>query len=331
MSKEINEKTFELNITTELLNISKSWVWYMQDSPIRHTLPPSIWEIFLNNSIFFAEGLTQKQESDTASGGYDVSINYKLSSGINGRLLFLQYKAGEHSNYCMNIESQFHRTKSNDTDHVLFHFNDAAYKTQHSTLRNLANKSNINSNSVVYVFPRITKKNELINNIGDLLSKTSFVPVLDIDKQGLEQVHPVQILDGVSHKYRTSYDGRNSEVNYYYYYYYYDFTIISKIIAELICIQIYRALKLQIKTLLPFIYEVTRHIEDAVAYSLTGNFNKEIIMTEVKNYLKVVEKNINFYDVPKAPQNYSTEIPIDGLLLKFDKNIGLDSIQYQVF
>jgi len=65
MAKEINEKTFELNITNELLNLSKSFIWYLDLFPWFHfnsMRNRNIISQFMKQSTLFAEGLTQKEE-----------------------------------------------------------------------------------------------------------------------------------------------------------------------------------------------------------------------------------------------------------------------------
>jgi len=184
MGKNINEKTFELNITNELLNLSKSFIWYLDHSPLCWLLPRTIWSQFLNQSTLFAVGLTQDEESDPLTGGYDVSINYTLPNGQDGRLIFLQYKAGVRKGYSNANASKFNRKtalkEKRRAEHVSFTFNDAAQGTQHSTLRNLANKTDIQSHSVMYVFPRITEKADFESKIGSLIFNSSFVPVLEL-------------------------------------------------------------------------------------------------------------------------------------------------------
>ncbi len=72
MKKEINEKTFELNITNELLNLSKSFVWYMDHSPIKDLISKGVWTEFSNQTCLYAIGLTQEEEANPDTGGYDV-------------------------------------------------------------------------------------------------------------------------------------------------------------------------------------------------------------------------------------------------------------------
>ena len=335
--KEINEKTFELNITSQLLNTSKSFIYYMTKPFISSIMNEEQWFEFLQENIFFSKGLTQKQEADPVSGGYDVCINYRNKQGRTGRLLFLQYKSGVRADYCTNPASQFHGSRSNKKPHVVFTFNDAADQTQHSTLRALANSAAIKPASVLYVFPRITEESEFFENCDDLLCHTSFVPVLEIDRQGMAQKPPVVILDGVSHRYRTSYDGNTAEVNYYYYYFYYEQLMISSLISELICIEFERLLnaaaadkKLFVPALVPFVNNVLDKIESHKHERFRGI---DIPVDTIAAYLQeVTVKGLNSEDVsiPKAPEHYTTEITDSGMTIKWEGEQDLSNIQFQI-
>lgn len=336
MAKEINEKTFELNITSELLNISKSFIFYMLELPIYHLMSENEWFDFFTTNTFFAEGLSQAQETNSETGGYDVSINYNSNNGSNGRLLFLQYKSGKHADFCVNEDSQFHGSSADKKPHIIFKFNDAANNTQHSTLRNLANKDEIESDSVLYVFPRITKKSELLTNSRNLLSITSFVPVLEIDRQASVQIPPITI-NNEPHKYRTSYDGTSSEVNYFYFFFYYNDKIISDLISELICVQLERFLKIIIANNLerfPFVDYLKDRINNNFEKYNGIYLNKEIILS----YLNQFKLNDTYSKIPKAPEKYTTEIPTQGLKFsvsadnnKTDLSSDYAKISYQIF
>lgn len=336
--KEINEKTFELNITNELLNLSRSFLWYIDESPISRLLPRNIWRSFLNHSVFYAQGLTQSEESDPNGGGYDVSINFNSACTNDCRLMFLQFKAGINKSYCLNHSSRFHRSNSSQTRHVSFRFNDAAEGTQHSTLRNLANQIEIQAESVMYVFPRITELVEFQRNIGQLIFHSSFVPVLNIDAQANSQNPPCPIVDGVSHKFRTSYDGIISEVNYYYFYYYYDKTIGIDFLSELICIQIERIAKdlrqKDIEIFQNFGPIMNRAVSAwAEVYFFNNqqfNFSRELFTNNIREYLEGFSEASIKESIPRAPQKYTTIIPPEGIKLSFQEK-DVSSLKYQIF
>ena len=343
MAKKINEKTFELNITNELLNLSKSFIWYLDHfhwfnfPPVRNR---NIISRYIRQATFFAEGLTQKDECNPLTGGYDVSINFNHPNGQEGRLMFLQYKSGIRKNYSYNPNSNFLRktAKLNNrtSHHVMFTFNDAAKGTQHSTLRNLANSTNVNPNSVFYVFPRITEITDFKSKIGNLIQNSSFVPVLDIDTQAANQNPPITINDGVSHKYRTSYDGITSEVNFFYFFYYYDNKIISDILSELICVQIERFSKFLFKKEGPYLDVFLDIISDGfnrfVVYELSKYPSKNSILENVNSYISKLSEYFKIYNkILQAPSKYTTVIPKEGLKLNFEHRIDFSRVNYQIF
>lgn len=341
MAKEINEKTFELNITNELLNISKSFIGYLNYwvhfSPRRYR---SIFQ-FMNQVTLFAEGLTQEEESNVLTGGYDVSINYIHPNGHEGRLMFLQYKAGVRKSYSKKNISKFYKKTAKaeyrSPEHAMFTFNDAAKGTQHSTLRNLANRTGIQPQSVIYVFPRITEKTEFKNKVGNLIPNCSFVPVLDIDNQAASQTPPITINDGVSHKFRTSYDGLTSEVNFFFFHFYYENRIITELLSELICIQIERFTKIlleqDIKFNLKVLLEIlSESIDHFVKDELKEFPYSDSLIENVKKYIQKITKNFNSEKrIPNAPNRFTNIISQEGLKLKFENKHDFSKINYQIF
>lgn len=338
MTKEVNEKTFELNITNELLTLSKSFIWYLghfhwlpfQEAENRHLLRQ-----FFNTATIFAEGLTQEEESNPVNGGYDVSINFRHPYGQEGRVMFLQFKAGYRKLYSRKIGSMFHR-KNGNSEHVMFTFNDAAEGTQHSTLRNLANSTDVSQNSVLYVFPRITKKQEFINQSGNLVNLTSFVPVLEIDKQGLSQSPQVIVNDGIVHKYRTTYDGLTSEINHLLLQFIYDKQIVSEFIAELICIQIERFSKILKRyenlTFDLFLESLSENLSTFIEYELKEFSFASIVTQNVQSYINlIVQSRSDYSGIPQAPIKYTTIIPKEGLKLRFEDKQDKSSVRYQIF
>lgn len=338
MPKKINEKTFELNITNELLNLSKSFLWLLDHLHLLNFPLPMRSHImisqFMEEATLFAEGLTQKEESNPLTGGYDVSINYNHPSGQEGRLLFLQYKAGISKSHSTIKESKFYKqtAKSNcyDAKHVLFTFNDAAKGTQHSTLRTLANSQGIQPKSVIYVFPRITELAVFLNNIGNLISNSSFVPVLEIDVQANKQNPKIIIKDNVSHKYRTSYDGLISEINSTPFSFEYDNNFVSNLVSELLCVQLERYF---------------RYLKQNNSSAKFWNSEMDSFMNYLKEfppfrifdldgfwkYLKLFENYEEGNNIPKAPSVYTSIIPSKGLTLSFENKIDFSAMKYQLF
>lgn len=334
--KQINEKTFELNITNELLNTSRSFLWYINSSPLHHFFPVFYWECFLNSNIFFAEGLTQAQES-RAGGGYDVSISFPSSDPSNpNRLMFLQYKAGIARTYCKHEKTVFlnNRADREIGKHISFSFNDAAKNTQHSILRTLTEEVGVQPESVMYVFPRITEKADFQSNIGNLVSKTSFVPVLDLDAQAA--VNGLTIDNGNKHNYRTSYDGSRSEVNYYYYVYKYQLDTYKEFLAELICVQIERLAReiYKMDGLLPqnFKEMITNAVNSFIIdYKEKNNIKSlGIINGEVERYLSQFENNGEKIFIPPAPERFTIRLKPEGIRFSVKDKQQLN-FQYQIF
>lgn len=343
MAKEINEKTFELNITNELLNLSKSFIWYLNHFhwfPFPVIRNKELLVQFFQQASIFAEGLTQEEESNPLTGGYDVSINYRYPSGAEGRLMFLQYKSGIRKSYSNIAISKFYRrtarNENRSPEHIAFTFNDAAEGTQHSTLRNLSNSAGVSPNSVLYVFPRITEKTDFYNKVGNLIYHSSFVPVLEIDNQASNQTPQIVINDGITHKFRTSYDGLTSEVNYFYYYYYYDNSIIHNLLAELICIQIERFTKILIKQERPlldiFLDAINEGINRFAEYELKEYQIRNIVRENVTSYIKTLKENAGSNRIiADAPSKYTTKVPNGGLKLRFDDKNVFSKLKYQIF
>lgn len=343
MAKEINEKTFELNITNELLNLSKSFVWYLDhvnciNYPLK--LNEEIISRFLSQAVLFAEGLTQEEESNPNSGGYDVSIGYSHPNGNEGRLMYLQFKAGVKKKYSNLKSSHFLRqTAHNDgrsPEHVMFTFNDAAKGTQHSTLRKLANSTNINPNSILYVFPRITEKSDFKRKVGKLILSSSFVPILEIDKQAASKTPPLTIIDGAAHKFRTSYDGLTNEVNFFFFFFEYDNNIISELLSELICIQIERLIKLLLKQKIAdfvlFLVDLKNSIAKFIELELILYPSSQLITKKVNQYIDSIGKQYESNGlIPMAPSEYTTIIPKEGFKLKMEGLKDYSQISYQVF
>lgn len=339
MAKEINEKTFELNITNELLNLSKSFIWYLEYFhlfPFKRIQNRKIFSQFLNQATLFAEGLTQEQENNPLTGGYDVSINCIHSNGQESRVMFLQYKAGTRKSYSKLKGSQFFREKGKTGEHVSFVINDAANRTQHSTLRNFAKSTGISQKSVMYVFPRITEQKDFKSKVGNLIHHTSFVPVVELDKQAENQTPKIIINDGVTHKYRTSYDGKLSEVNLLLLLLLYDATIVYEFLSELICIQIERFAKILYKegngVLGIFLETFSGNLSRFVDYELKESPLNYLVKESVASYLELIKEGIaSESKIPYAPNNFTSIVPIEGLRIKLEGEINLFSLKYQLF
>lgn len=327
--KKISEKTFELNITNELLNLSKSFILGLnRPKVLSELLPEDTLRKFLPNKLILAEGLSQLDE---AKKGYDVSLNLLGVDGVSDRVLFLQYKSGKLTKFSRNKDSIFDQSKT-DTEHISFGFNNDSKKEQHVVLKRYSESDEVNEASVMYVFPRITDTTEYYQKAQNLLEHCSFVPVCDIDKQGKKQDPKIYIKKGKAHKYRTTSDGNNTEVNYYYYGFPYDQKMLSKILGELICVQLERlevyARQNGKKGLIPIFDMLPDLIEDSLlTYSKNQLIDYRIIMTAVRRYFSMLNQNNNKSQPPLAPQLYTVLIGS----LKKDKSQNESDLSCQIF
>jgi len=337
MKKEINEKTFELNITHELLCRPINWFierHFLFRGLIKSDLKKKN-EIlkYLHTIKFYSLGLTQDEES-SPGGGYDVSININDSSVVDKRLLMLQYKSGIHIEYSTLNNSIF--TKSNPpSEHIKFKINDAAKNEQHIILRKLSKSKGINRNSIMYVFPRITNRTDFQSKIGKLVEYSSFVPVREIDRQASKK--GIIIKKGDIHHYRTSYNGLKSEVNSEPSDFEYDDSYKYKLIAELICIRIERIVRFVVKSNERDKDNLKYILDDLIDYNqfIYYNFENtqtEIIRNKVKSYIKSLSENLNSNrEITKAPSEFTTILPKGGIKLNFEEKYDLSSINYQIF
>lgn len=213
---EFHEKSLELNITHELLNLADSFYWFLTDIPLWRYWRPRYRLPFLKYPKSTSGGfhITMEGKSDPtglAGGGYDV----RIKSGNGGHLLFIQYKKGELFTVSPDPQSEFAKSPH---EHFKFQINSTS-TDQHFVLRELA--SGIGSkqgNAVVYAFPLIADMKELEDNSGRLVRKTKFISINDLDEQAVK--NNVTFTKGQEHNFRVGrYDSNRCEVNYYYYYY----------------------------------------------------------------------------------------------------------------
>ncbi len=234
-----HEKSLELNITHELLNLADSWSWFLTDIPLwrywrpRHRLPffkfPKSTSAGFNPNV---EGRTDP--TGEKGGGYDV----RIKSGIGGYLLFIQYKRGDLITNSPDPRSVFDIAPH---DHFVFEFN-STKTNQHFVLKELVNGvGSEDGNAVVYAFPLIADMDDLEKNAGRLIRKTKFISVTDIEAQATQ--NNVTIARNQHHNFRVGkFDMNKCEVNYYYYAYFgVDRT--SEIVTDIICLKFEQTLR----------------------------------------------------------------------------------------
>ncbi|MFH6951315.1 hypothetical protein ACHRV6_22700 [Flavobacterium sp. FlaQc-51] len=218
----LHEKSLELNITHELLNLADSFNWHLTNITLWRYWEPS-YDHFRRNDYkkSTAYGLHSNvegkdDEKGNAGGGYDV----KIKSGQNESVVFIQYKKGKYSETKPVSNEDGNRSIFNvdNTKYFKFELNSTA-TNQHFKLRKLSDRiTQQNGNAVVYAFPLIRDIPDLDNNAGKIIRRTKFISIKDIDAESVRVGRPFQLDD--HHSYRIcAQNMENSELNYYYYYY----------------------------------------------------------------------------------------------------------------
>lgn len=290
------EKTLELNITHELLSLADSFWWFLQPISLKRYWRPHWRFPFMQLPKSFATGLHINLEGKKG-GGYDVCINSPSNfQGGNPRLVFMQFKAGVEKPYNTNSASKFFGNPSSLNIHVEFDINSNTNKNQHELLQKLALKAG-QEDAVVYVFPRIVNNNQLEQNIGNLIRKTSFISIAEMDKKAND--NGVKIDDGSAHKFRTCYnDYDKNEVNFFFFF----FGKQEKpggLLGEIFAIRMYRAL-MTLKEVQNFDYPISKyHVIDAIIRHVMN-----IGLYFSISYTVVLEKFGNNHDFQRRLQHF---------------------------
>lgn len=266
---EFHEKTLELNITHELLNLADSWYWFLTDIPLlrywrpRHRLP------FLKFPKSTSGGfhITTEGKNDptgNAGGGFDV----RIKTGSGGHLLFIQYKKGDLVTTIPDSKSEFNKPPH---DHFKFKINGTT-TDQHFVLRDLANGiGKTKGNAVVYALPLIADMDELEANAGKLIRKTKFISIADIDFQAAAQKPSVSFTKGMEHNFRVGkFDLNRCEVNFFFFFFY-GKDRASEIIADIIAIKFQKTLSYFLKTI-ETNYKKYDLFEEYIPYGLQQSF-----------------------------------------------------------
>jgi hypothetical protein len=301
------EKTLELNITHEILSLADSFWWFLQPVSLRRYWRPHWRFPFIQTPKSFATGLPINLEGK-AGGGYDVCIKSPSNfQGGNPRLLFMQFKAEVERRFNSDKKSLFYGNPSDPNIHVEFEINKNKNNNQHRLLKDLSTKAG-NGNAVVYVFPRIVNETQLEQNIGNLLYKTSFISIDDIDAK--TTANGVTIDDNNVHKFRTCYnDYYKNELNSF-------FIFFGKpkepggMLGEIFTIRMFRSLQALKKVQVEKFTISKYHVMDAMIrhmFNIGLNFSisepdiqKNLI--DCPEFLKRLNYLTEFDDLPKAYQ-----------------------------
>jgi len=229
---DFHEKSLELNITHELLNLADSWYWFLTDIPLWRYWKPKYRLPYLKVPKSTSGGFhitTEGKDDPTgeSGGGFDV----RIKTGLGNHLLFIQFKKGQLSTKSPDATSEFSKAPH---EHFVFEINGTT-TNQHFTLRKLAaGKGAEIGNAVVYAFPLINDMDELEANAGKLIRKTKFVSVADIDKWADIKKCPFKV--GEIHNFRVgAFDMNRCDINFFFFFYGGpDRT--PEIVADIICI-----------------------------------------------------------------------------------------------
>jgi len=284
MSMNLHEKSLELNVTHELLNLCDAFNWHLTNIGLWRYWEPSYRHFRTQTQKkSIALGLHSSVEGNddntgNAGGGYDV----KIKSGSNDSVLFIQYKRGEYRT--TEPEPNGANTSiftGSESEHYLFKLNSTA-TNQHFTLRNLSNNiTSYNGNAVVYAFPLIKDIDELEENAGRLLNRTKFISISDIDNEANTNGHPFVL--GSSHKYRICpYDMDRTEFNFFFFTY--KGRDISKdVIADFINLSVQK----EIRTFAKFLSQESIDWEEPRILSNRINYALSSYLAYLRNYLEL--------------------------------------------
>jgi hypothetical protein len=201
--KTLNESTLETNIVGEIsalfrfpdrISYPSRLGWYLD--VLRHTTPSQGKRVKMYR-------LTPFEEYE--GGGWDSRIDIPAGNGTQ-RAVFIQFKAGKHSEGNEIPGSIFNIEHRNPNKHVAFTFNDNSDNTQHETLKNLRDecvKLGLPSKSVLYGFPRITDLDDFEKLEDDLLMHTTFLSLSEMDSNAKSK--GVNLYDRQEHHFRTCY------------------------------------------------------------------------------------------------------------------------------
>lgn len=360
---EFHEKSLELNITHELLNLADTWYWFLTDIPLWRYWRPRYRLPFLKFPKSTSAGfhITTEGKNDPtgkAGGGFDV----RIKTGVGNHLLFIQYKKGELVTSSPDPKSEF-----NNSPHEHFKFKINSTSTnQHFVLRDLANGiGSAKGNAVVYALPLIEDMADLEANAGKLIRKTKFISINDIDAQAAMQKPPIVFTKGNEHNFRVGkFDLNRCEVNSFFFFFSGEDRS-PEIIADIIAIKFQKTLTYFIKTIetnhkkyglfeeyIPYglrqsFFQYTRYLlhyfevspsKLDISFLKNDNYYNQdefneyksserdvAILTKVFNAIKVFETFINTVD--NSPEKiFQSEIPQyePEFLIASDSNNGLN-------
>ena len=193
----LQEKTLELNITHEILNLGLNFFvhHHLRGRNILHWPRPlrRIWP-FIPHPIEYASGFHINLEGP--KGGYDVALHYGRPGVSNSKAIFLQYKSPSYKAICTRGTVHFNGNRRIPTPHFQFFINTNG--RQHAQLRKLARKQDIryNGNYVLYALPLLRDEADFLSKLGSLVRHTKFITIRSIDNVARNQNPRVDIAIG---------------------------------------------------------------------------------------------------------------------------------------
>ncbi|TGL22051.1 hypothetical protein EHQ42_04635 [Leptospira levettii] len=207
--KSLNEWTLEQNITTELCQFFNSNFRF--EYPIQFLnifdIPYISFKNILSKNSCKTYKLTPIEEN--LGGGWDTKFEIPITKKEK-RALFIQFKAGKHSEGNNIHGSIFDISTKNPNIHVEFKFNDNIGNNQHQTLIDLNKEieSKLGSpKSVFYAFPRITTIEQFSNLTDKLIFHTTFLTINEIEEEA--KANSIQLNNFQTHYFRTCYKNEN--------------------------------------------------------------------------------------------------------------------------
>lgn len=200
----LNETTLETNIVSEIATLFRCPIGGSYPSRLRwfFDIPHSLSTGGSNKKVKIYR-LTPPEEYH--GGGWDSKVVIPNGNGTN-RAVFIQFKAGKHSDGNNIPNSIFNVSLQNPNKHAEFTFNDNSDNTQHQTLKNLHNElvsKRFPSKSVLYGFPRVTDLDTFDKLEEDLLLHTTFLSISEMDAKA--GANSANLYDGNVHHFRTCY------------------------------------------------------------------------------------------------------------------------------
>lgn len=200
----LNESTLETNIVGEIAGLFRypngfhypirlRWLFGI---PHTHTTGHSYKKVKIYR-------LTPPEEYH--GGGWDSKIVIPNGDSTD-RAVFIQFKAGKHSDGNTIPNSIFNLNIRNPNKHAEFTFNNNSDNSQHQTLKNLKDelvRQGYPPKSVMYGFPRITSLEAFDSLEEDLLLHTTFLSLNEIDTNAV--ANGANLYDGNEHHFRACY------------------------------------------------------------------------------------------------------------------------------